>query len=85
MAEEKLVGKIVHYFTNIGVGIIELAGELKVGDNIHIKGSSTDFEQNVDSMQIEHQNVESAKAGNSIGVKLTEKVKENDEVFKVTE
>jgi len=85
MAEEKLVGKIVHYYTNIGVGVIELSDKLNVGDKIHVKGASTDFEQSLDSMQVEHQNVETAKAGESIGVKLNEKVRENDEVFKVIE
>lgn len=83
MAEEKLIGKIVHFFGNISVGIIELAASLKVGDKIHIKGSSTDFEQAVDSMQIEHQEVQEAKAGDSVGLKVANKVKEGDEVFKV--
>jgi len=85
MAEEKLIGKIVHYYTNIGVGIVELADKLNVGDKIHVKGASTDFEQTIDSMQVEHQNVETAKAGESIGVKMNEKIRENDEVFKVIE
>lgn len=85
MAEEKLIGKITHYFGNISVGIIELAEELKVGDKIHIKGSSTDFEQTVDSIQIEHQNVDSAKSGDAIGIKVDQKVKENDQVYKVLE
>jgi selenocysteine-specific translation elongation factor len=85
MAEEKLIGKIIHYYTNIGVGIVELSDKLNVGDKIHVKGSSTDFEQTIDSMQIEHENVQTAKAGESIGVKLNEKVREGDEVFKVTE
>ncbi len=83
MAEEKLIGKIVHYYTNIGVGIIELEGELNVGDKIHINGSGTDFEQAVDSMQVEHQSVPKAKAGESIGVKLEGKVKEGDGVYKI--
>jgi putative protease len=85
MAEEKLVGKIVHFYTNIGVGIVELTDKLNAGDKVHVKGGSTDFEQVVDSMQIEHQNVETAKKGESIGVKLSEKVKEGDEVYKVNE
>ncbi len=83
MAEEKLVGKIVHYYTNLGVGIIELTDELGVSDKIHIKGNNTDFEQDVDSMQVERQNVQSAKAGESVGLKVAQKVKEGDEVFKI--
>ncbi len=85
MAEEKLIGKIVHYYTNIGVGIIELSDSLSVGDRIHIKGHNSDFEQAVDSMQIEHQAVESAKAGDALGLKMAEKVREGDEVYKIIE
>lgn len=85
MADEKLIGKITHYFGNINVGIIELTSELKVGDKIHIKGSSTDFDQAIDSMQIEHQNVDSAKSGDAVGIKAVQKVKENDQVYKVLE
>jgi putative protease len=85
MAEEKLIGKISHFFGNISVGIIELTDVLAAGEKIHIKGSSTDFEQTVDSMQIEHQNVDSAKSGDAIGIKVAQKVKENDQVYKVLE
>ncbi len=83
MPEEKLVGKIVHFYTNIGVGIIELSDELNVGDKIHVKGHSEDFEQSVDSMQVEHQDVQNAKAGESIGLKVSGKVHEGDEVYKI--
>jgi len=85
MPEEKLVGKIIHYYANIGVGIVELSDGLKIGDKIHIKGHSTDFEQTIDSMQIEHQNIDSAKAGDLIGLKVVEKAREGDEVFKIVE
>jgi putative protease len=85
MAEEKLIGKISHYFGNINVGIIELTSELKVGEKIHIKGSSTDFEQAVDSMQMEHQDIAVAKNGDAIGIKVAQKVKENDQVYKIIE
>ena len=83
MAEEKLIGKIIHYFGHINVGIIELSDRLKVGEAIHIKSSITDFEQVVDSMQVEHQNIEMAKAGDQVGLKVAQKVKEGDQVFKV--
>jgi len=84
--EEKLIGKITHYFTNIGVGVIEITkGDLKVGDKIHIKGTSSDFEQAVDSMQIEHENMEKAKKGDAIGLKVDQQVREGDQVFKIAE
>lgn len=81
--EEKLIGKITHYFGKIDVAIVELLGVLKVGDHIHIKGHSTDFEQDVSSIQIEHQNVDEAKKGDAIGIKVDQKVREGDEVYKV--
>lgn len=83
--EKKEIGKITHYFTNIGVGVIELTDELKVGDTISIEGATSNFTQKVESMQIEHENVESAKAGDSIGLKTKERVREGDIVYKVTE
>lgn len=83
--EKKEIGKITHYFTNIGVGVIELSGELNIGDTISLEGATTNFTQKVDSMQVENQNVESAKAGDSIGLKTKERVREGDVVYKVTE
>ena len=78
--QEKEIGKITHYFGKISVGIIELTDSLKVGDSIHIKGVHTDFTQKVDSIQIEHQNVEEAKAGDFVGIKVRERVHPNDKV-----
>lgn len=82
--KEELVGKITHYFGKIEVGIVELSKPLAVGDTVHIKGSTTDFEQEVGSIQIEHENIKKAKKGDVIGLKVKEKVKEEDEVFKVS-
>ena len=79
--EQKLVGKITHYFDKISVAIIELSGVLKVGDRVHIKGHSTDFEQDISSIQIEHEDMKKAKKGDAIGVKIDEKVREGDEVY----
>lgn len=79
----KEIGKATHYFTKISVGVVELSGALKVGDKIRIKGATTDFEQDIDSMQIEHKNVEKAKKGESIGLKVAEPVRENDKVYKI--
>jgi len=81
--EEKLVGRITHYYSHLGVGIIELTGgELKVGDVIHVKGKHTDFTQSVDSIQIEHQDVPRAEKGKVVGIKVAEKVHEHDQVFR---
>jgi len=84
--EEKLkdkIGKIVHYYDKIGVAIIELSGKLKVGDSIRIKGNGIDFEQEVSSMQIEHEDIKEAKKGETIGLKIEQKAKEGDEVYLV--
>ena len=84
MAEQK-IGVITHYFGKIGVAAIEVtAGELRVGDTIHVKGHTSDFTQTVDSMQLEHDTVQSAKKGQTVGVKVTEHARQHDEVFKVT-
>lgn len=83
---EKLIGKVVHYFNKINVGIIEITdGELKVGDTVHIKGHTSDFTQQVGSIQIEHQAIEKAKKGDAIGIKVDAHVHEHDQVFLVTD
>lgn len=82
--EEKEIGKITHYYDHIGVGIIELSDTLRVGENIHIKGHTSDFTQGVDSIQIEHANVSEAKAGDVIGIKVAQKVHPHEKVYKVT-
>jgi len=79
--KEKLIGKITHHFDKISVAIVELSGVLKVGDGVHIEGHSTDFEQDISSIQIEHENLEKAKKGNAVGVKVDGQVKEGDEVY----
>ncbi|MDD4784330.1 MAG: hypothetical protein WC483_05260 [Candidatus Paceibacterota bacterium] len=78
---EKEIGKITHMFEKIDVAILELQDILKVGDTIHILGTSTDFEQAVDSMQVEHKNIDVAKKGDIVGVKLTNKAKVGDKIF----
>jgi len=82
--EGKPVGKISHYFSNIEVAVIDLSAPLKEGDTIRIAGvENTDFTQSVDSMQIEHEKVKSAKKGDSVGMKVKEKVREGYQVYKV--
>jgi len=77
------VGRVSHYFSRISVAVAELKAPLAVGDRILIKGSTTDLEQVVESMQIEHKDVQRAEAGQSIGLKVKERVRENDTVYKV--
>jgi len=82
--EGKLIGRITHYFSNIEVAVIDLTAPLKIGDTIRIVGGQeTDFEQEVKSMQIEHEEVKSGKKGDSVGMKINEKVHEGYRVFKV--
>ena len=81
--EKKLVGKVTHYFTKIGVAVIELSDKLSVGDEISIEGANTNFKQKITSMQIEHENIKKAKAGDSIGLKVDDRVREGDLVYKV--
>jgi putative protease len=76
------VGRVTHFFSKISVAVIELTAPLAVGDRIAIKGPTTDFEQVVESMQIEHQNVQRAEAGQSIGLKVAQRVRERDMVYK---
>ena len=82
--EEKLVGKITHYFSNISVAVIDLSSSLKEGDEIRIMGGeNTDFNQTVDSMQVDHKEVKTAKKGDAVGMKVSEKVREGYQVYKV--
>jgi translation elongation factor EF-1alpha len=80
----KKVGMVTHYFTRIGVAVIELTDALSVGDKISFQGSTTDYEQTVASMQIEHENIVKAKAGQSVGMKVEQRVREGDIVYKTT-
>lgn len=82
--EGKLVGRVSHYFGGIGVAVIEVSDTLKVGDEIRIVGGvDTDFTQIIDSMEIEHEKIKSAKKGDSIGLKVKEKVREGYKAYKV--
>jgi len=81
--QEKEIGTITHYYGHLGVGIIELSDGLKVGETIHIKGHSEDFTQQIDSIQIEHANVAEAKAGDVVGVKLSQQAHPHDKVYKI--
>jgi putative protease len=81
MAKKVPVGKVTHYFDKISVAVIELSGTLKVGDKISIEGATTNVKQTVESMQIEYKPVQSAKKGESVGLKVPDRVREKDDVY----
>ena len=81
---EKEIGKVMVYYDKIKVIAIELTSSLKVGDKIHVKGATTDFTQTISSMQVEHEKVEKVQAGSSVGIKIKDKARVNDKVYKVS-
>jgi putative protease len=85
MADEVKIGMVTHYFGKAQVAAIELTdGDLSVGDQVHIKGHTSDFTQSVDSMQIDRVNVDHAEKGKSVGIRVSEHARVGDEVFKVS-
>ena len=85
MVEEK-IGVVEHFFTHISVAAIRITdGELKVGDTIHIVGANTDFKQKIESMEINRNPVQVVKPGDDVGIKVKDRVREHDVVYKVPE
>jgi hypothetical protein len=76
------IGQVIHYFSKINVAVVELSLPLSVGDRIAIKGPSTDFEQTVESIQVDNKNIQRAEGGTSIGLKLLQVARVKDAVFK---
>ena len=83
MGEEQ-IGAVDHFFGNISVSMIKLTGSLKVGEKIHIKGNTSDFIQDVTSMQIDRVPAQEAKAGDLISIKVDQKVRKDDAVYRAT-
>jgi len=83
---EEEIGKITHYFSQIDVGVLDLAkGSLAVGDTIHIKGHTTELYMKVQSMQVEHESIRIAEKGSQVGLKVDGPVRENDTVYKIVD
>ena len=83
MAEGKTeIGKVTNFYSKISVAVVQLSSPVNVGDKILIKGDTTNFEQAIESMQIEHQNIPRAEAGQSIGLKVKDRVRPGDVVYK---
>ena len=81
--KETEVGKITHYYDHLGVGVVQVSKAIKVGDKIHIKGKAADFNQEVTSLQVEHKQIDEAKKGDAVGMKVDQEVEENDVIYKV--
>jgi putative protease len=81
MAEQKPIGEVTHFFGHLGVAVFKLSAPLKVGDKIQVKGHTTDFEQEVKEMQVEHEAVTEAKKGSELGIKVDEVVRTGDKVY----
>ena len=81
----ELIGEVTHYYNRIGVAVVELTGEIKDGDQVHFFGRSTDFRQQVQSMQIEHEAVSEAGKGQEIAIKVERRVRNHDKVYKLSE
>ena len=81
--KEKVVGIVTHYFPKVSAGVIKLKAPLALGDNIKIKGHTTDFTQTVTSMQINHVPIQKAKRGEEIGLLVNSRVRKNDLVYKI--
>lgn len=77
-----LVGKVTHYYNRISVAVVQLAGELQVGDQIVIIGHTTEFTQPVESLEIEHHKIQSAQAGQEVALKVWDTVRAGDLVYK---
>ena len=81
--DKQLVGKVSHYFTNIGVAVIDLDAPLNVGDLIKVEGATTDLLQTVESMQVEHKQVAAGSKGDSVGMRVKDRVRGGDNVYKI--
>jgi putative protease len=82
---EQLVGIVTHFFKGPGVAVVKVSdeGHITVGDQLHFVGHTTDFTETVDSMEVEHQKVEKAAAGDEIAIKVVDRARQHDQVFKV--
>jgi putative protease len=80
------IGRVEDYFAHIDVVAIEVTAEgIKVGDTLHFKGHTTDFTEKITSMQVDHKSVEEAPVGSDVGIKVKERVRTHDHVYKVVE
>lgn len=82
---ETRIGEVTHYYNQIGVAVLKLTGELKIGETIHFRGATTEFTQPVASLEIEHQKVELVGPGMEVALKVIQRVRRGDRIYKVSE
>lgn len=82
---EMEIGRVTHWFGHLKVAVIEITGSLSVGDTVRFVGHTTDFRQKLDSMQIDRQGISEAKKGDAVGIRIKERVRPHDKVFKIVE
>lgn len=85
MTNGERIGEVTHYFGKISVAVLSLTSDLKIGDTVHFLGRNTDFPQEIASMQIEHEAVSEAKAGEEVAVKVMQRVRRGDSIFRLEE
>lgn len=81
MEKVKPIGEVVHYYGHLMVAVVKFGRSVKAGEKVRFKGATTDFEQQLDSMQLNHKEVGEAKKGKEVGIKVREKVRSGDEVY----
>lgn len=83
MTEGEIVGKVIHVYDRIGVAVLRLQQDLKVGDRVHFLGRNTDFEQEITSIEVEHQKIERGAAGSEVAVKIKQRARNGDTVYRL--
>ncbi len=83
MAEGKQIGEVTHYYSHLEVAIVKFKRKVSVGDTVRFKGHTTDFTETIKHMQYDHKDVEEAKSGQEVGVKVSEKVRQGDQVLEM--
>lgn len=79
----ELIGEVTHFYNRIGVAVVDLTGSIEVGDQVHFFGRSTDFRQQVQSMQIEHEPISEAGRGQEVAIKVERRVRNHDKIYKL--
>lgn len=80
---EQEVGEVTHYWTHLGVAGVHLNEPIEVGDHIHVLGHTSDFEQDVGSIEVEHHKIDHAEAGTDVGIRVSEHAREHDRVYRL--